>query len=278
MLHRTAARPTFRTGRHGATGKTKTSFLDADQAADEFVLASERVENLRYRLEAQSKWFERDEAGKKAASELQDLARALLVARYGETTDLRRFRVRMEVLFDPSVPGAAITGPEASFTIELLPVSLFPVSVYHFLEMARVCNTHLNDPDGLPINKKNRFLAALAHIVSARCEDFDWKLPIQEYSPDFPHQEQTMGWSGRPGGPQFYVSLIDNTVGHGPNSQGDPDPYRADAPIGKVIEGWKTAINRLRWIGERQDGAFIGKMTILVPNEDGKYVEWSRKL
>ncbi len=31
---------------------------------------------------------------------------------------------------------------------------------------------------------------------------------FQEYSPDFPHVKYTLGYAGRPGGPDFYVSTL----------------------------------------------------------------------
>jgi hypothetical protein len=44
-------------------------------------------------------------------------------------------------------------------------------------------------------------------------------MPFQEYNALFPHAKGTMGYCGRPSGPCFYVSIIDNTRNHGPGSQ-----------------------------------------------------------
>jgi len=42
---------------------------------------------------------------------------------------------------------------------------------------------------------------------------------FQEYSHDFPHYEYTVGYAGRPGGPDFYINLGDNSELHGPGGQ-----------------------------------------------------------
>jgi hypothetical protein len=31
---------------------------------------------------------------------------------------------------------------------------------------------------------------------------------FQEYSPKFPHEKFTVGYAGRPGGPDFYISTM----------------------------------------------------------------------
>lgn len=41
-------------------------------------------------------------------------------------------------------------------------------------------------------------------------------LSAQEYSPEFTHLENTLGIAGRPGGPDFYFSLVENVRNHGP--------------------------------------------------------------
>ena len=43
---------------------------------------------------------------------------------------------------------------------------------------------------------------------------------FQEYSVDMPHHEYTLGYPGRPGGPDFYINLTpDNEQLHGPGGQ-----------------------------------------------------------
>ena len=127
----------------------------------------------------------------------------------------------------------------------------------------------------------NRWTRKLHHIISGHCGLYDWSLPFQEYSDLYPHKEGTLGWSGRPGGPEFYVSIMDNSENHGPGGQPQAqNPYEADTPIGTIVEGYSTTIARLKEMDNAKAmageyTAFIGKMTILVPNEAGEYKKWS---
>jgi hypothetical protein len=45
------------------------------------------------------------------------------------------------------------------------------------------------------------------------------KLAFPDYSADFPHLPWTLGYTGRPGGPDWYINKLDNTKGHGPGGQ-----------------------------------------------------------
>ena len=60
-------------------------------------------------------------------------------------------------------------------------------------------------------------------------------LAFQEYSPQFPHVQYTLGYAGRPGGPEFYVSTVDNSRNHGPGSQGSRT--EADGCWGRLAGG-----------------------------------------
>ena len=39
---------------------------------------------------------------------------------------------------------------------------------------------------------------------------------FQEYNPTYPHKAYTLGYAGRPGGPDFYINVKDNNYIHGP--------------------------------------------------------------
>lgn len=45
------------------------------------------------------------------------------------------------------------------------------------------------------------------------------KLAFPDYSDDFPHVPWTLGFTGRPGGPDWYINKVDNSKGHGPGGQ-----------------------------------------------------------
>ena len=63
--------------------------------------------------------------------------------------------------------------------------------------------------------------------------------PYQEYSPSLPHSPYTVGLAGSPGGPDWYISTLDNTQNHGPGSQSADAALfgEADPCFGKLIEG-----------------------------------------
>ena len=76
-------------------------------------------------------------------------------------------------------------------------------------------------------------------------------LAFQEYHPDFPHYKFTMGYAGRPGGPAFYISTVNNVANHGPGSQGSRT--EADSCFGKIYRG-EDVVKRM----QHQPGAAKG--------------------
>lgn len=63
--------------------------------------------------------------------------------------------------------------------------------------------------------------------------------PSFHSSPSFPHKQYTVGYAGRPGGPDFYISTKDNSRVHGPGGQQDyDDPSEADPCFAKVVAGF----------------------------------------
>jgi hypothetical protein len=63
-------------------------------------------------------------------------------------------------------------------------------------------------------------------------------MPFQEYSAEYTHVKHTLGFSGRPSGPDFYISKIDNSITHGPGGQEHHDLHEeADPCFAKVVAG-----------------------------------------
>lgn len=65
---------------------------------------------------------------------------------------------------------------------------------------------------------------------------------FQEYSIDYPHLQYTVGYAGRPGGPDFYINLRDNQELHGPGGQAGHYSDQivhteADPCFAKVVKG-----------------------------------------
>ena len=143
--------------------------------------------------------METDPASLKATHALQEVARKLIVAKYGTGP----YRVKVDLEFPATIPDFATGGKDGTIVIEMAPVELIPVSVYTFLEVARTW-------------VRGAFHRNANHVlqVQAVSSEIHQHLPFQEYSKDFPHKKGTTGYCGRPSGPCWYVSLIDNTVNH----------------------------------------------------------------
>jgi cyclophilin family peptidyl-prolyl cis-trans isomerase len=201
----------------------------AAQAAAE---DSAPLAKLRKRDEALSKNVARQ------SEAIAKLSREILRARFGEREP---YRARITVQF----PDATATAePElGDITVELAPSSLMPTAVLYWLSQVQAGLW-----DGCA------FIRNAHHVLQASAQSMDRKdlhrrfktlpwqgegVPFQEYSPSFPHQKYTLGLAGRPGGPDFYISTVDNTANHGPGGQGSYDlPSEADSCFAKVISGF----------------------------------------
>jgi len=91
------------------------------------------------------------------------------------------------------------------------------------------------------------FIRNADHVLQANCKpkmvageenQANVNIAFQEYNEAFPHKKYTFGIAGRPGGPDWYINLDDNTRNHGPGGQGvEADPCFAELVSGaEVIE------------------------------------------
>ena len=215
--------------------------------------------------------MEADEDSLKMTRKLQDATREVLKLRYGDA-GARNYRVELMLEFQPSIPDFAESGKDGSILIEMAPISLVPCSVYNFMEIARTW-------------KSGGFHRNAGHVLQAVAKsDVTDSMPFQEYSKEYPHMKGTVGYTGRPSGPGFYVSIRDNSGNHGPGSQQKQNPYEADCVIGKVIRGMEDGtVDRVHkmpgrgFLSNKGDWVLIRAMRILVPGDgpDG-YVEFSK--
>lgn len=218
-------------------------------------------------IRKQVKIFETDPAGQAAQAELQDATRTLLHLRYGLKEP---YRVRIDLEFQPTIPDFEENGRFGSFLIELAPSSLQPHSIYTFLEVARWF-------------KRSAFHRIAPHVLQAYVgtQQKVQALAFQEYSDKWPHIERTVGYAGRPSGPDWYVSILNNAADHGPGTQQKGNPYEADSCFGKVIEGYEKVVKRIskvpgkEFIADESKHVIIQKMVIMVPADIGdEYVHW----
>ena len=226
----------------------------------------QHVRQIKQKVDDSGGFMETDTEGVTAARALQQATRKLLQKRYGP---VEPYRVKVDLEFQPSNPTYATDGPTDSFVIEMAPASLVPHSVFSFLEIAR------HWQGGAFHRRANHVLQVMvrSHQVP--------HLAFQEYSPQFPHVKGTVGYAGRPSGPAWYVSILDNTKNHGPGTQQQRNPHEADACFGKVVKGFDEVV--LGRITQMPGQGFlqpplhvkITQMTILVPAPDGTFVPWT---
>lgn len=91
------------------------------------------------------------------------------------------------------------------------------------------------------------------------------KIAFQEYHEGYPHTQYTLGLAGRPGGPDFYINKIDNSVNHGPGGQDHHDLHEeADPCFGKLIRG-KRVIEELSQVpvDHAKGGLILETVTIV---------------
>ncbi|KAL7510491.1 hypothetical protein ACHAXN_007392 [Cyclotella atomus] len=248
--------------------------LHNDEAA-----VSKRLANLDEAVRAMKQtdiMMETDKEALKLTKKLQQATREMIQLRYGDIEKDKRYRVRLDLEFQSTIPVLDFEekGKDGSLLIELAPTNLLPCSVYNFLEIARTWK------GGAFHRNANHVLQAKAHSEVKR------SMPFQEYSDEYPHVKGTIGYAGRPSGPAFYISILDNSKNHGPGSQQKHNPYEADSIIGTIIEGMNDIVPRIHTMPfhefnkDRMKWVLIRRMHVLVPGDgpgakDG-FVEFSK--
>lgn len=111
--------------------------------------------------------------------------------------------------------------------LQMAPIKEMPHTIYWFLEQV---NEKLYDNYSFHINAEHiiqagnvpNFKYPEERINVNGIEKFQRKglshLLFQEYSINYPHLPYTVGFSGRPGGTNFYISMKDNVFIHGPSN------------------------------------------------------------
>lgn len=156
-------------------------------------------------------------------------------------------KVKFELEFHPDeVP----PGTRSDFIAELAPLELMPYTVNFFLKQVRLglfngCSFHRNAGHVVQGGPANNHLNPEINLRKPFKDANLSSVIFQEYHKEFPHRKYTMGYAGRPGGPDFYVSTMDNTRNHGPGGQ---QSYalksEADPCFAKVIDGFE-AVDRM---------------------------------
>jgi hypothetical protein len=235
---------------------------------DDMIRQVEELDTEVRRIKATGVIMEKDGESLAATKKLQDATRTLMAAKYGPEEP---YRVEVVLQFQDTIADFEEKGADGTILLEMAPSRLVPHSVFSFLEISRQW-------------QGRGFHRIANHVLQVQTQGKFKNLAFQEYSPEFPHKKGTVGYAGRPSGPHWYVSIMDNSRNHGPGSQQKKDPYEADSCFGKVIRGFDDDVQRIAkipdkgFINDKKKHVIITKMRILVPGSgpdavDG-YVEW----
>lgn len=216
------------------TSPPTESLIDKQKAK-----ATEIIDKVRA-LKRSGVVMETDENAKTQIAILQKEVKQLLYLQYGPGP----YKVLMEIEFPPSMPDYNEKGNKGEITIELAPIELVPYSVYFFLEVVKNW-------------KGGAFHRVAGHVLQTMVNGPGEGLAFQEYNPSFPHKKLTLGYAGRPGGPAFYISTVDNVLNHGPASQGSKT--EADSCFGTVIGGIDIVERIKLQPGRTKPSGFIDK-------------------
>jgi len=183
---------------------------------------------------------------------LKDVSKRSVLEKFGEPP----YRIEFQLEFPPD---DAPPGTADRFVIEMAPLDLMPYAVYFFLQqishkLYNGCSFHRNAPHVIQGGPVAYFANKDANLHTPFEEANLNNVAYQEYHPEFPHLKYTLGYAGRPGGPDFYVSLKNNTEPHGPGGQaGYEKKHEADPCFAKVIEGF-DAVDRIHAMGVEEGG------------------------
>eukprot|EP00978_Attheya_sp_CCMP212_P032034 scaffold123288_cov50-Attheya_sp.AAC.3 len=142
------------------------------------------------------------------------------------------YQVEFELDFSPDE-----NEEPTKFVVEMAPLDLMPHSVHHFLEM--ISHGLLN---GFAFNV-GEYHIVMAGVKSGEMEQVFKKarlttLTFPEYSHEFPHDPYTLGFSGAPPGPSWYINTVDNVEHHGPGGQEHHRGLDGDPCFAKVVSGF----------------------------------------
>jgi len=155
------------------------------------------------------------------------------------------YQVEFAVVF----PGEDPEKNRRFFVVEMAPVTVMPHAIHLFLEQVShglwdnawfyINGPHLIQVGPQAEDESEDEEEARKIAVQPFKDEFLDTLSFPEYSADFTHKPWTLGYTGRPGGPDFYINKIDNTEAHGPGGQYQHDLNEfADPCFAKVIKGF----------------------------------------
>jgi len=171
---------------------------------------------------------------------------------------------------------------KGSFVIQMHSLDEMPHAVHLFLEQV----AHgLWNGCGFVINASH-LLQAGAHPSHIPIQNMDQRkldsfkrhsldtMAFQEYHPNCRHEKWSLGFAGRPAGPDFYINKLDNSKSHGPGGQKQHDlDEEADPSFGKVVDGFDI-LNQI--FSSPVDGGF-DLLTNVVQITEAKVIAFDNK-
>mmetsp|Transcript_38245 Transcript_38245/g.46665 ORF Transcript_38245/g.46665 Transcript_38245/m.46665 type:complete len:356 (+) Transcript_38245:181-1248(+) len=219
-------------------------------------------------MQKRSQEVARDKNIKRLEAQIQRMSHREVMEIYGAGP----YRVKFDVIFPTDEGIADPQGATESFTVELASVDEMPHSILFFLEQVY---HELWNGATFVLNAKHIFQAGPHSLTkdSDLLHKFQsselQKLAFQEYHEKWPHVKFTIGYAGRPAGPDWYINKIDNTEAHGPGGQVHHAlKEEADPCFGKVTDGFDVVEKLFRVPGYGRHGilekrVYIKSATVL---------------
>ncbi|KAG7370125.1 cyclophilin type peptidyl-prolyl cis-trans isomerase [Nitzschia inconspicua] len=226
------------------TAKTNERGVHGDE--DESILEQQKESIVDEMLTLQEKLRQGTSHVGSLQKHLQEISRRDAIQKYGSGV----IRVGIELEFQDLGKSKSSIGAPNTLVFEMAPLDLMPHSVYMFLEMV---DAGLFDGCSFILNAMHVIKAAPlpydGSSASQKVKAFT-KLGLEsvafrEYSPDFPHEQYTVGFAAD-GSPSFFINTDDNSGEH----IGDPC-------FAKVVSGFDT-IHRMQNAPTR-NGIFFRK-------------------
>eukprot|EP00538_Stauroneis_constricta_P006750 CAMPEP_0119547950 /NCGR_PEP_ID=MMETSP1352-20130426/1970_1 /TAXON_ID=265584 /ORGANISM="Stauroneis constricta, Strain CCMP1120" /LENGTH=415 /DNA_ID=CAMNT_0007593061 /DNA_START=241 /DNA_END=1488 /DNA_ORIENTATION=+ len=171
------------------------------------------------------------------------------------------YRIEFELKFDPKVEETAGTDAKY-FVVETAPLEMMPHSIYWFLEQVdrklfQSNSFYINVPHVVQAGPRSKFANENSKSLMRRFKTSGFEsLYFQEFNPEFHHHPWTIGFAGRPAGPEFYINLHENFEAHGPGGQGPG----GDPCFAKVISGFDTIERLIKTPGKPEDPALMNSL------------------
>lgn len=90
-------------------------------------------------------------------------------------------------------------------------------------------------------------------------------LAFPEYSDSYQHEKWTLGYTGRPGGPDFYINKLDNSKSHGPGGQFQHDLYEYGDPcFAKVVDGFDVLKQMIKEPTYPDESDWVSKVNTVI--------------